>query len=75
MEEKDFSLEKNIEKIREIVERLQKGMENFDEHLALMKEGLDRIKKTHEYLDQTELRIEQLVEGNWEEFPLDAAQN
>ena len=45
MEEKDFSLEKNIEKIREIVERLQKGMENFDEHLALMKEGLDRIKK------------------------------
>ena len=71
----EFSLEKNLEKIREIVDKLHKGIGDFDEHVALMKEGLDKIKQAHEYLDQTELKIEQFVAGNWEAFPTDVKDN
>ena len=69
MDSESFSFEKNLEEIRALVEKLQKGIGTFDEQLALMKEGMERIKQSHAFLDQSELKIEQLIKGNWEEFP------
>ena len=73
METDSFSFEKNLEDIRALVEKLQKGTGTFDEQLTLMQEGLERIKQSHAYLDQAELKIEQLIKGNWEEFPSESS--
>ncbi|MEM6629221.1 MAG: exodeoxyribonuclease VII small subunit [Bacteroidota bacterium] len=75
MEAESFSFEKNLEKIRSLVEILQKGSGTFDEQLDVMQEGLERIKQSHAYLDEAEMKIEQLIKGNWEEFPSDTSGN
>lgn len=68
MEEK-FSFEDKLLKIRDIVSKMQEGIQNFDQQIALFKEGNQLIKECQGYLDKSELEIKQLINGNWEAFP------
>ena len=67
MEEK-FSFEDKLLKIRNIVTKMQKGIQNFDQQIELFKEGNQLINDCQAYLDKSELEIKQLINGNWENF-------
>ena len=61
--EKTFSLEKKLTEIRALVEKMQKGITDFDEQVASFKEGNDMIEECRKYLDASELKIRKLVDG------------
>ena len=63
-----FSLEENLEEIRQIVEKMQKGVSDFDNQLALFKKGTALIEKCRNYLNDSELKVEQLIQGKEEPF-------
>ena len=63
MKETPFTLERNLKKIRDIIEKMQMGDLDFDENVALFKEGSETIAACKKYLDQSELLIKKLVEG------------
>ncbi|MCB0847678.1 MAG: exodeoxyribonuclease VII small subunit [Bacteroidetes bacterium] len=58
---KPFSLEKKLEEIRQLVEKMQRGVSDFDQQVDLFKQGNQLIKECREYLDKSELKIEQLI--------------
>ncbi len=66
--DENFSLEKKIEQIKVIVEKMQKGVIDFDEHVALFKEGIQLVKDCQQYLEGAEAKIQQLVDGTWQEL-------
>ncbi|MFK7973076.1 MAG: exodeoxyribonuclease VII small subunit [Bacteroidia bacterium] len=66
--ESDFSLEKTLGEIRAIVEKMQQGAVDFDEQIALFKKGQDLIKESQQFLNEAELEIKQLVDGELEDF-------
>ena len=59
--DKPFSLEKKLEEIRQLVEKMQRGVSDFDQQVDLFKQGNQLIKECREYLDKSELKIEQLI--------------
>lgn len=61
--DKNFSLEANIQRIRVIVEEMQKGVSDFDRQIALFKEGMALVKSCQEYLNTSEMEIQQLLNG------------
>ncbi|MEM7659296.1 MAG: exodeoxyribonuclease VII small subunit [Bacteroidota bacterium] len=58
-----FSLEDQLTELRTLVESMQKGMSNFDEQLALFQKGMKMIESCRDYLDQTEMQVQQLIDG------------
>lgn len=64
----DFSLEKKLGEIRTIVEKMQQGTVDFDEQIALFKQGQELIKSCQAFLDKSEMDIKQLVDGTLEDF-------
>ena len=64
-----FSLEDTLAEIRAIVERMQKGVSDFDQQIALFQEGTRLIKESRTYLDESELQIQQLIDGKLEDIP------
>ena len=64
----EFSLEKSLAEIRSIVEKMQQGSVDFDEQVTLFKKGQDLIKQCQAFLDQSELTIKQLVDGELKEL-------
>lgn len=66
MAKKKFSLEKHLQRLREIVDKMQSGDPDFDENVALFKEGSKLIKEAKDYLDDSELLIQKLIEENEE---------
>lgn len=62
--EETFSLEKKLTEIRALVEKMQKGITDFDEQVALFRQGNDMIEECRKYLDASELKIRKLVEGD-----------
>jgi exodeoxyribonuclease VII small subunit len=65
--EAEFSLEKKLAEIRSIVEKMQQGAVDFDEQIALFKQGQALIASCQNYLDKAELEIKQLVDGTLED--------
>ena len=61
--EAPFSLEKSLEEVRQLIERMQKGVADFDEQLALFQRGNELIKASRAYLEEAELKVQELVEG------------
>jgi exodeoxyribonuclease VII small subunit len=61
--ETPFSLEATLEEIRGLIEKMQKGVADFDEQLALFKRGNDLIGASRAYLEEAELKVQELVEG------------
>ena len=65
-----FSLDTQIQRIRAIVEEMQKGVTDFDRQVALFKEGTQLIKACNQYLQQSELDIQQLIDNELKAFEL-----
>lgn len=61
--DKNFSLEANIQRIRVIVEEMQKGVSDFDKQVELFKEGTALVKACQDYLNTSEMEIQQLLNG------------
>jgi exodeoxyribonuclease VII small subunit len=57
-----FVLEEAIERIKEIGQRLQDGQVSFDQSLQLFEEADGLIKRSQEYLQAAELRLQVLGE-------------
>lgn len=67
----EFSLEETLAEVRGIVDKMQKGVSDFDQQLALFKQGNQHIKACQEYLNQAEFKIKQLVEGKTEDIDIE----
>lgn len=67
IQEEEFSLEKKLAEIRSIVEKMQQGAVDFDEQIALFKQGQALIASCQGFLDKAELEIRQLVDGELED--------
>jgi exodeoxyribonuclease VII small subunit len=65
----EFSLEKTLVELRQLVEQMQKGVNDFDQQVKLFEQGQTLIKDCRTYLDEAELQVEQLIEGNYQDFP------
>ncbi len=70
-ENQEFSLEKQLTRLRSLLDQMQKGVGDFDQQMALFKEGQTIVQSARKYLDEAELQVKQLVEG--EEIPFDEA--
>lgn len=57
-----FVLEEAIERIKEIGQRLQDGQVSFDQSLQLFEEADGLIKRSQEYLQAAELKLQILSE-------------
>lgn len=62
-ETKEFSLEKSLQEIRDILDKMQKGISDFDEQMALFKRGNELVEECRKYLESAEMTIQQLVDG------------
>lgn len=63
MAEEKFSLEDKLSEIRVIIEKMQQGVSDFDQQVALFQNGSEMIKECRDYLDASELQIKQLIAG------------
>lgn len=70
--QQSFSLEKSLEEIKQIVVRMQKGVDDFDEQISLFTRGNDLIKECQTFLDGAEWKIEQLIHG--EKLPFESSE-
>jgi exodeoxyribonuclease VII small subunit len=52
-----------MEKLRAIVDRMERGELNLDESLKLFEEGIGLARKLFEILDHSEGRVEELLES------------
>ena len=72
--ESEPSFEESLERIEEIVERLESGDLSLDESLALFQEGVTLSRRCQKTLDEAERKIEELVklaDGSLALEPLD----
>jgi len=65
----EFSLEQQLTHLRQLIERMQRGVGDFDQQLALFQEGQQTVQACRRYLDEAELQVKQLVNGEWQELP------
>ncbi len=68
MDQEKFSLEDKLESLRILVEKMQKGVSDFDQQVTLFKEGNKLIKECRDYLHGAELEIQQLIKGELKPF-------
>lgn len=71
--ESDFSLEKALVEIRQIIEKLQRGELDFDTHYELFSKGMALIQEGNAYLDLAETKIQQLIDGKFVDITKDSA--
>jgi exodeoxyribonuclease VII small subunit len=67
MDESPFSLEQQLQDLRELVENMQKGLANFDEQVSLFQQGTQMIEDCRKHLDKTEMQVQQLIDGTLQE--------
>ena len=67
-EEQSFSLEKNLQQLRNLIDEMQKGISDFDKQIEMFQEGQRIIKVCRAYLDDTEMTVKQLINGEMEDF-------
>ena len=58
----DLGFDALVEKLREIVTRLESGKLSLDESLAAYEEGVGLARCSHDLLDRAEKRVELLVQ-------------
>ena len=59
-----FSLEAALKQLRTIVDEMQGHELDFDRNVSLFKEGTTLIQQSRDYLDQSELLLESLLESD-----------
>jgi exodeoxyribonuclease VII small subunit len=62
----NFSLEQSFARIKEIQQLLQQGDQPFEESLRLFAEAEKLIIHSQQYLNQAEMTIQHLMEGDKE---------
>lgn len=62
-EEETFSLEEKLKEIREILQKMQVGANDFDENIKLFTQGTALIATCRKYLDTAEVSVKQLING------------
>jgi len=67
-EQEEFSLEDSLGEIRDILDKMQKGVSDFDKQMELFKRGNALVEACRSYLDGAEMSIKQWVEGELEDF-------
>ncbi len=60
-EEEQPSFEESIQRLGEIVERLEAGEQPLEESLALFEEGMKLARGSQKILDRAERRVEELL--------------
>lgn len=64
MEDREtFSLEDKLREIREILQKMQLGANDFDENIQLFTQGTELIAACRNYLDTAEMAVKQLING------------
>jgi exodeoxyribonuclease VII small subunit len=58
-----FSLEEKLKQIREILQKMQMGANDFDENIRLFTQGTVLIAECRKYLDTAEMSVKQLING------------
>lgn len=62
-DKEQFSLEDKLKELREILQKMQVGGNDFDENLRLFAKGTALIGQCRAYLDTAELSVKQLIQG------------
>ncbi len=62
--DKVFSLEEKLKEIREILQNMQVGVNDFDENIRLFTKGTEMIGECRTYLDEAEMSVKQLIGGD-----------
>lgn len=62
-EAEELPFEKALARLEEIVQRLEEGDLPLQEALALYEQGVALSRRCQDILDEAELRVSQLVEG------------
>lgn len=62
-ENENFSLEEKLREIREILQKMQMGANDFDENIKLFTQGTAAIADCRKYLDAAEMSVKQLING------------
>lgn len=63
MSEAELPFEKALARLEEIVQKLEEGDLPLQEALALYEQGVALSRRCQDLLDEAELRVSQLVEG------------
>ena len=56
----EFSLEEDLQKVEEIIEKMRNGQLNLEEMIKLYEEGIAILTRCKQSLEQAELKINQL---------------
>ena len=56
----EFSLEEDLQKVEEIIEKMRNGQLNLEEMIKLYEEGISLLTRCKQTLEQAELKINQL---------------
>ena len=60
---KDFSFEETLTEVQKLVADMQKGVSDFDHQVSMFKKGKSLIADCHAYLNEAEMEIKQLLNG------------
>lgn len=71
MNNNHFSYEKSINRIKEISEILKNNPINFEENLQLFSEAMILIKKCQDYIQQAELKVKAIIDGNLVDYDIE----
>lgn len=71
MSSNHFSYEKSINRIKEISEILKNNPINFEENLQLFSEAMILIKKCQDYIQQAELKVKAIIDGNLVDYDIE----
>lgn len=63
-----FNLAEKLTQIRQLIDRMQQGGADFDQQMQLFQEGQGLIQSCRAYLGNAELKIQQLIDGTYEDF-------
>lgn len=69
MSEPEFSLEDQLAALRKLIEQMQRGVSDFDEQVRLFQQGQAMIQQCRAYLDEADLQVQQLIDGQYQEMP------
>lgn len=56
----EFSLEEDLQKVEEIINKMKSGQLNLEEMIKLYEEGISLLTRCKQTLEQAELKINQL---------------
>ena len=66
MSKKKTTYEENIKKLEEVTNKIESGELPLEQTISLFEEGMKMAKECQQFLDQAELKINKLINGEEE---------